>query len=463
MKTKWLVVFILSFAFKHMMLIAQQTYPYFDSLTYRLFNQNKWDSLIIYGQQAIDKGIDYYYLRMRMGIAYYSIKKYSKGIEHFLKAKEYNSNEIVKKYIYYSYLYSGQNREAYYFTKQMNETTLKTLNLTQPHFIDLIGITINCSKYKGWETIKTENTTPPYPNNYILEKEITGPFNSYDINTSINLSKKWSWYQQFSYFKVNSYQQLYFDNTIKHENDFYLFEKHYYTAFNHWIKNKSLCFFTHLFLLNANKFKYNYLNAEFAPLPFPPTTFNYNINLINYRLFNYVLGIGRKHYLSNSIFSYTLNFAKIINNNVITGGLEYSYRFNNQLFYEKITALASANISHKSLNAYIEQDLGIFFSKKIELNIVFDVGKIQNITNFYGNIVYNTPYTINTKIFPQIIISINRNLFINAAYIYQNNSFTNTFVGFDGYDSQGFAKFSNYYKKYKFNNQIISGGILWKF
>jgi len=461
MNNKIIVIFL--FMFISMKIYSQQTFSYYDTLTYRLYVQNKWDSVIFQGKYAINQGIDYYYLRMRMGIAYYSLREYSQALEHFLKAKEYNSNDIVNDYIYYSYLKSGQIRDAYYFTKEMNNATLKKNGLTKPHFIDLLGVETNLAQFNDWNSIKSTNKPPSKPNNYRLEKEITGPFISYGINISVNLSKKWSWQQQFSYFKVNSYQQLFFDNSIKHENNFYLFEKHYFSSFLQWNKNTVFSLFTHLSILNADKFQYQYLNAVIAPPPLPPiNTYNYKIEPIQYHLFNYIFGIQKTRYAANSSFTYMLNISKIIDNNAFMGGLGFYYRFNPYLF-GKSNVLASINLSQKDINGYYEQQLGAILLKKITLSVTLDFGKIQNITNLDGSIVYNTPYIIHTKISPQLSVSFNRHLTIQAAYIHQISSFTNTFVGFDGFTKQGQIRYKDFYEKYKFNNQIITGGILWKF
>lgn len=61
-------------------LLAQQSLPKVDALTYQLFQQKAWDNLIKEGNKAIQNGIDYYYLRVRMGIAYYEKGNYSGAI-----------------------------------------------------------------------------------------------------------------------------------------------------------------------------------------------------------------------------------------------------------------------------------------------------------------------------------------------------------------------------------------------
>lgn len=463
MKIKKTILFVSLFFIIQHILYAQQSYSYFDTLTYRLYNQNKWDSVIFFANKAIDQGVDYYYLRMRIGISYFSNKQYSQCLEHFLKAKEFNSNDIVDEYLYYSYLNSGRIRDAFYFTKQMNKILLKKNGLTQPHFIDLNVLEINNAHFNNWNYIKTYNKEPSEPNNYLLEKDITGDFISIGFNTNINLSKKYSWQHQFTFFKVNSYQQLFFDHAIKHENDYYLFEKHYYTSFSKWYDNKVFSYYTNLSVLNADKYQYQYLNAIIAPPPFPPiSSYNYKIEPINYRLFNYIFGIQKTHFSPKSSFTYTLNYSKIIDQNVITGGFGFFYRFNS-FIYGKSNVLTSINFKSKDLDGYIEQQFEIIVLKKVTLNMNFYFGKIQNITNLDGSIIYNTPYIIRTKISPQLNISINRHLSFNMGYIYQNNSYTNTFIGFDGFSKEGQIIYSNFYETYKFNNQIITGGILWKF
>jgi len=66
------------------------------------------------GREALKEGIDFYYLRMRIGIAYYSLKNYDKAIVHFRKAQAFNSKDIVaRQYLYYCYLFSGREADRH--------------------------------------------------------------------------------------------------------------------------------------------------------------------------------------------------------------------------------------------------------------------------------------------------------------------------------------------------------------
>lgn len=98
--------------------------------TYRLYTEKKWDSLIVAGKQALDAGIDYYYLRMRVGIAQYEKKQYRLAQIHFRKATEFNSSdELALEYLYYSHLFSGQLEEAQKTTKKFSKDLKKRLEL----------------------------------------------------------------------------------------------------------------------------------------------------------------------------------------------------------------------------------------------------------------------------------------------------------------------------------------------
>ena len=93
---------------------AQQTTTSVDKVTYELWLEQDWDALIETGNRALDNGFDFYYLRYRLGIAYYQKQNYHRAGEHFQKAFEMNDgDDLLKEYLYYSYLLAGRKYEAY--------------------------------------------------------------------------------------------------------------------------------------------------------------------------------------------------------------------------------------------------------------------------------------------------------------------------------------------------------------
>ncbi|NVJ84663.1 MAG: hypothetical protein HWE15_00050 [Algoriphagus sp.] len=84
-----------------------------DSETYSLFQAKDWEGLIQVGREALNRQIDFYYLRVRVGIAFFEKGNYREAALHFEKAREVNQEEeYVKEYLYYSYLWSGKEEEA---------------------------------------------------------------------------------------------------------------------------------------------------------------------------------------------------------------------------------------------------------------------------------------------------------------------------------------------------------------
>ncbi|MGZ3942642.1 MAG: tetratricopeptide repeat protein [Bacteroidia bacterium] len=87
--------------------------PWAETKTLELYNDKKWDELLLLGKQALSKGYDYYYMRMRVAIAFYEKKNYILAEKHLEKAIIFNSfDDVAKEYLYYCYLYTGRNEQA---------------------------------------------------------------------------------------------------------------------------------------------------------------------------------------------------------------------------------------------------------------------------------------------------------------------------------------------------------------
>ncbi len=79
----------------------------------QFYNEKKWDELIPFVKQALTNGNDYFYLRMRIGIAYYELSNYTQAELHFKKALTFNSSdEVAQEYLYYSYLLNAKYDDA---------------------------------------------------------------------------------------------------------------------------------------------------------------------------------------------------------------------------------------------------------------------------------------------------------------------------------------------------------------
>lgn len=112
---KTYILFFAFLAFPLSILFAQQgdLKTKYNELTYGQYLEKNWTELINTGNEALNQGVDFYYLRVRMGIAYANKKNYRKAIVNYKKAIEFVPNDpVAQEYLYYAYLYSGQGNTA---------------------------------------------------------------------------------------------------------------------------------------------------------------------------------------------------------------------------------------------------------------------------------------------------------------------------------------------------------------
>ena len=110
-----------------------------NSSTLELLNAKQWDKLILACEDAIDNGIDYFYLRMRIGIAYYNKGEYISAANQFEEALSFNSaDEVALEYLYYSYIFSARAAKANHLQGQMTEDLRARLKISGPKFFDCL-------------------------------------------------------------------------------------------------------------------------------------------------------------------------------------------------------------------------------------------------------------------------------------------------------------------------------------
>lgn len=114
------------------------TFRLADSLTYNLFVEKNWSGLIKTGKEAINNGHDYYYMRMRLGIAYYEKHNYRMSSIQFRKALDFNKNDpAALEYLFYSCYLSGRNFQALnlipLFYEQNQERILRESRIKKNH------------------------------------------------------------------------------------------------------------------------------------------------------------------------------------------------------------------------------------------------------------------------------------------------------------------------------------------
>jgi hypothetical protein len=93
--------------------VSQPAWHRTDSITYRLYLGKNWKGVLAETKKSLQEGIDFYYLRVRAGIAAYEMKNYRTAAMHLSKAYAMNdSDEFVNYWYYYSMVMAGRTDEA---------------------------------------------------------------------------------------------------------------------------------------------------------------------------------------------------------------------------------------------------------------------------------------------------------------------------------------------------------------
>jgi len=118
-----------------------QDFKSVDQETYNLYMEKKWDELIRSGKNGLKQDIDYYYLRMRIAIAYYETRNYKASQAHFRKALEFNQGDpVATEYLYYAYLFAGQTDQAGILAKDFSLSLMEKITLPPGKIVDRLAL-----------------------------------------------------------------------------------------------------------------------------------------------------------------------------------------------------------------------------------------------------------------------------------------------------------------------------------
>jgi hypothetical protein len=211
-------------------------YAHYDSLTYKLYMDKDYKQLLKTGKEALNAGFDYYYLRMRMGIALYNQKKYRLAVSHFEKALEYSDNDIVREYIYYAALWGGEPLRAQKLSADMSTALKVKLGLMQK---SVLATSVDMAVLTRNGDIPEDFTFPEKDEGYQL---VLKQFFNASLSLSHKLGKGSAMSHMLTYLYKNNLKYTYYpDYTPSDEDPYYPVNEDF----------------------NTNQFQY-YITASFA-------------------------------------------------------------------------------------------------------------------------------------------------------------------------------------------------------
>jgi hypothetical protein len=160
-------------------------YAEVDKQSYQLFLEEKWPELIQFSEEVRKQGIDFFYLEVRTGIAWYNLGKYRNAAPWFLKAYANDkSSEWLQEYVYYSLVFSGRKLEAVKYASLFSDTIKKKIGFQETGLTRLAYET-GYSFNSDFEDLKTQpfstevNLGEDYGEGYFLKNY---SFHSLDLS-----------------------------------------------------------------------------------------------------------------------------------------------------------------------------------------------------------------------------------------------------------------------------------------
>ncbi|NOZ35905.1 MAG: hypothetical protein GXO80_11480 [Chlorobi bacterium] len=413
------------------------TFPAIDKKTYKQYSDKNWNELIKTGKQSLKKGIDFYYLQYRMGIAYYEQKQYAQSVKYFENVySKTPDDELIQEYLYYAYLLSGRIDDAKLLSKSFDNSVIEKLHIeTEYPFIRALYIATKHDINEDYNYI-------PKNTELINQKTVTSK-SWYNISLEHSIGKRVTVFHGYSHLEINSTVKD-TDSDLPSEYTEHLTQNEYYISLKYHLSKG----------LNLTG-GFHFLHSEyFAPNPIQTFGRRQFTSALYYYPENSITG-SLKLDKSFSVFNVSAesSISNINKKLQIQPALSLRiYPFGNNKFYSETKGiyLSEKDNSNFTYNPIIKQSFGFTFLKYSFFSPSVTYGNLINYTSYNAFIVNNDIDKTKFRLESYLNIGFAEgrfNIFLNYQYNVKENTFT-----VNGVDS---------YKQYI--NQSITGGIKWYF
>lgn len=416
-----------------------------DSLTLALYNNQQWDELIDVSAKAIKQGLDYYYLRMRVGIAYYEKQNYRKAIPHFQKALRFNPmSKITSEYLYFSYLSAGRPYDARTTEPLLGEKSRKKNNISKPSFVEEVYVEAGPAfagnqnlNYRGKQKGKPSPDTI-YNASYYYNNMYYG-----FAGIKLRLLPALSIYQGYGYLSAAVSERITYMNKPIEEFNSTTVQHEYYANMEINLPGK-------IFVVPA--FHKLWDNFGYRTNYYDPEIYNLVFDTVYEKEEIYVSSLSLKK--DFSIFAVEVSgtygdFGHAVQKQMSFSAL--TFPFGNIDFYTKTSITRMWNNDDDHLIFY--QMFGGSITKDVWLEAELTYGQLLDYTEKNAFVIYNSPEDINYKVEGTLIWDVSPKIELMFKYRYLER--VNTYLTYTNFEDFTFE-----HSKYPYHTLI--GGIKWK-
>ncbi len=221
-----LILLLLAFVFSA---TGQVRWQSRDSLTYQQYLNKEWKPLLREVQNSLNDGVDFYYLRVRAGVAAYELKKYRQAADHFARAYNwYQNDEFLNYWYYYALVMAGRLDEANYLTANLPAGFLYRMQIRKGNFLNGVIAETQLSNNSNYSELIQQ--TPEHSGSYVIYRNIPRQQIYSGIGLEHQLSTRWMLFhglsrltiQKNQYFKAGDYNQTVFRESSVQQVQYYL-------------------------------------------------------------------------------------------------------------------------------------------------------------------------------------------------------------------------------------------------
>lgn len=413
------------------------SYKQVDSTTYALYLKQDWKSVLEMGKKSQKEGIDFYYLKVRMGVSYFKEGKMLNAIKILEEAYAVNTYDItVQEYLYWAYRYSGLILESHLFYTKMSKEVKDKIQLDLPAIsvIDLGVLATSNSDYDKMLVANdntNDNNVRYFPENYQL----------FSLGLNHPFSNSVNFYHRLSIMPISSVQQENLSGEIKN------------TSFN---GNETRYYADVTFALGNRWYIDTYLNLIFGKYDDvisdsqtdfnPPGRSSSSSSSIKYT--DYVFGVSltkASYFIRNTV---NVSISNLNGFNQFQGGYTVSfYPLGNKV----LVPFGSVQFQNENSNSNVVYTGGVSINtSNFSITGYGNTGELNNFVANNASLIYNQLATPLSE-FGLTMKFITKKIDIKIGYSFMEME--DNFVA----ESNSILPTT-----FNFNQQNIIGGIVWK-
>lgn len=425
-----------------------------DITTYNQYLNGEWEELIKTSKKAQSNEIDFYYLQVRMGVAYYKLGNYRKAINHFENAF-YSSptDAFVREYLYYSYLYAGRESDAVIFAKILNLDMKKQLKIKKTSFIQ--GLQSEYGYFFNKDYNSQTNTNYVRTEDLYAEQTVPKNYNYFNFGLKHAFGNGTTFYHSYTNLKINKLQQYQTKqiqqqqphNSDNYEYSFTTNQHQYYASFGfHPKTGLTITPALHFIKINSTSFDMNYDGTN-----------NPSFNVNNYSINQFLLYLGVAKDIGLITVGVSGSYSNLNDKKQFQPGISLIYYpLGNLNIYTASFLYYQSNSTQtkKEASFIFNQKIGFKLSK-IWIEGLVTFGNFSEFNDAAGFIVYNSLDKIQSRYEGAILIPTNDGRF-NISLRYQNLSYQGEVKQSETYSISNYTTFN-------YTNHLFIGGISWDF